>query len=52
MDNKLYGQVISILIDHGSNYSYVNPDLLDKCGLNKEVNAESWLVHLDTSIQK
>ena len=37
-------QVVSILIDLGSNYSYVNHDLVDKCGLNKEVHPESWLV--------
>ena len=35
MDDKLCDQVISILIDPGSNYSYVNLNLPDKCGLNK-----------------
>ena len=35
MDGMLCDQVISILIDPGSNYSYVNPDLVDKCGLRK-----------------
>ena len=35
MDGKICDQVFSILIDHGSNYSYVNPNLVDKCGLNK-----------------
>ena len=35
MDGKICDQVISILIDPGSIYSYVNPDLVDKCGLNK-----------------
>ena len=35
MEGKLYSQVVSILIDLGSNYSYVNPDLVDKCGLRK-----------------
>ena len=44
MDGKLCDQVVSILIDPRSNYSYVNPNLVDKCGLNKEVHAESWLV--------
>ena len=34
-------QVVSILIDPGYNYSYVNHDLVDKCGLNKEVHVES-----------
>jgi len=44
MDGKLCDQVVSILIDHESNYSYVSANLVDKCGLNKEVHAESWLV--------
>jgi len=29
---------ISILIEPRSNYSYVNLDLVDKCGINKEVH--------------
>jgi len=41
MDGNLCDQIISILIDPGFNYSYVNLDLMDKCGLNKEVCAKS-----------
>eukprot|EP00253_Pinus_taeda_P019218 PITA_19218 len=44
MDGKLCDQVIYILIDPGSNYSYINPNLVDKCGLRKKVHAESCLV--------
>ena len=44
MDGNICDQVVSILIDLGSNYNYVNPDLVHKCGLTKEVHAESWLV--------
>jgi len=44
MDGKICDQVISILIDLGSNSSYVSCDLVDKCGLSKELHAESWLV--------
>lgn len=44
MDSKLCGQVVSIFIDTRSNYSYFNHDLVDNCGLNKEVHVESWLV--------
>ena len=40
------------MIDHGSNYSYVSPDLVDKCGLNKEVHVESCLVQLATGTKK
>ena len=52
MDGKICDQVISILIHPGSNYSYVIPDLVDKCDLSKELHAESWLVKLDTSTKK
>ena len=52
MDNKICDQVVSILIDLRSNYSYINPDLVDKCGLNKEVHAESWLVQFGTCTHK
>lgn len=46
MEGKLCDQTVSILIDPRSNYSYINPDLVDKCGLRKEVHVESWLVKL------
>jgi len=52
MDGKLCDQVVSILNDPRSNYSYVNPNLVDKCGLNKEVHAESWLVQLAIGTKK
>ena len=42
MEGKLYDWVVSILIDPRSNYSYVNPDLVGKYGLYKEVHAEFW----------
>ena len=41
MDGKLCDQVVSILIDPRSNYSYINPDLVDKCGLRKGIPAEA-----------
>jgi len=52
VDGKSCDQVVSILIEPRYNYSYVNPNLVDKCGLNKEVHAESWLVYLATGIKK
>jgi len=39
-------------IDIGSNYRYVSPNLVDKCGFNKELHAESWLVQLATGTKK
>lgn len=52
MDGKLSDQIVSILIDPRSNYSYVNPDLVDKCSLKKEVHADSWLVQLAIGTKK
>jgi len=52
MDDKTYDQVVSNFIDPGYSYSYVNLDLVDKCGLNKEVHLDSWLVQLATSTKK
>jgi len=44
MYGKLCDQVVYIFIDLRSNYSYVNPDMVDKCGLRKEMHAKYWLV--------
>ena len=52
MDGKICDQVVSILIDLGSNYSYISPDLVDKCCLNKEIQVECWLVQLVTGTKK
>lgn len=52
MDGKICDEVISILIDPGSNYRYVCPHLVDKCGLSKELHEKSWLVQLATSTKK
>ena len=52
MDDKLCDQVIFILIDPGSNYSYISPNLVNKFGLSMELHVESWLVQLATSMKK
>lgn len=52
MDGKIGDQVISMLIDPRSNYRYVIPDLVDKCGLSKEFHAEYWLVQLAIGTKK
>jgi len=51
MDGKLCDQLISMLIDLGSNYSYVSPKLVDTRGLSKELHVESWLVKLATGMK-
>jgi len=52
MEGKICDQVICISIDPRSNYSYINPDLVDKGFLNKEVHEKSWLVQLDIGTKK
>lgn len=52
MEDKIYDRFVSIFIDLGLNYNYVNAELVDKCGLRKEVHVEIWLVHLTTSAKK
>ena len=52
MEGNVCDQVVSILIDDGSKYSYISPDLVDKCCLNKELHAKSWLVNLATGTKK
>jgi len=39
MEGNLFDQVIYILIDPGSNYINVSPNLVDKCGLSKDFHA-------------
>lgn len=36
MDDNLCDQFVSMLIDPRSNYSYINPYLVDKCGGEKK----------------
>jgi len=52
MEGKICDQRVSILIDPKSSYRYINPDLMDKCGLRKEVHVESWLVQLAIGTKK
>jgi len=52
MDGKLFDQVIYILIEPRSNYSYLRPNLVDKCGLSKELLAKSWLVYFSIGTKK
>ena len=37
MEGKLQEKVVSILINQGSNYSYVNPELVEKCGFGQGI---------------
>ena len=52
MEGKLCDPFISIFIEPVSNYIYVNPNLVDKCGFRNEVYAESWLVNFPIVTKK
>ena len=39
---------VYVLIDLGSNLSYMFPDITEKCKSNKVKHKESWLVQLAT----
>ena len=52
MYGKICDQVFYILIDPGSNYRYINLDLVDKCGLRKEVHAKYLLVQLSINTKE
>jgi hypothetical protein len=41
-------QPISILIDPGSNLSYVSPQVVEACALQRKKHAKAWLVQLAT----
>ena len=52
MESKICDQFVSILIDLGSKYRYINPKLVDKCCLSNETHEKSCLVQLATSTKK
>jgi len=52
MEGKICDQAISILSEPRSNYSHINPKLVDKCWLNKQAHADSWLLQSATGTKK
>jgi hypothetical protein len=52
MEGMISNHLVSILIDSGSNMSYVSPQTIDKCKLQKVKHAKSWLVQLVTRIKR
>ena len=41
-------QPVSVLIDLGSNLSYISPQMVEKCKLKLEKFQQAWLVQLAT----
>jgi hypothetical protein len=48
MEGMISNHLVSILIDPGSNLSYVSPQILEKCKLQQVKHVKSWLVQLAT----
>jgi hypothetical protein len=46
MEGMISNHLVSILIDHGSNMSYVVPRTVEKCKLQQVKHAKSWLVQI------
>jgi len=45
-------QPISILIDPGSNLSYVSPQIVEACSLQRKKHVRAWLVQLAMRIKR
>jgi hypothetical protein len=43
---------ISILIDPGSNLSYISPQVVEACSLQRKKHARAWLVQLATRTKR
>jgi len=50
MEGKICDQIVSVLIDLGSNYTYISPKNMEHCQLAKESHEESCLVQLAARI--
>jgi hypothetical protein len=52
MEGMITNHLVSILIDPGSNLSYIAPKAVDKCKLQPHKHAKPWLVQLATDIKR
>jgi hypothetical protein len=52
MEGMISNHIVSILIDLGSNLSYVSPQMVDKCKLQQVKHVKSWLVQLATGTKR
>jgi rRNA processing protein Gar1 len=52
VEGKIAKQYVSILIDPRSNISYVAPQIVDSCALQKCKHKKSWLVQLATRTKR
>jgi hypothetical protein len=52
MEGMISNHLVSILIDPGSNLSYVAPQTVDKCKLQPVRHVKPWLVQLATGTKR
>jgi hypothetical protein len=52
MEGMITNHLVSILIDPGSNLSYVAPHIVDKCKLQPVRHVKPWLVQLATRTKR
>jgi hypothetical protein len=52
MEGMITNHLVSILIDPGSNLSYVAPQTIEKCKLQQVKHVKSWLVQLATGTKR
>jgi hypothetical protein len=52
MEGMISNHHVSILIDLGSNLSYVTPQTIEKCKLKQLKHTKSWLVQLATGTKR
>jgi hypothetical protein len=44
IEGMIFNHLVSVLIDLGSNFSYIAPRVVDKCKLQKQKKTKPWLV--------
>jgi hypothetical protein len=52
MEGMISNHLVSILIDPGSNLSYISPQTIEKCKLQQVKHAKPWLVQLATGTKR
>jgi hypothetical protein len=52
IEGMISNQLVSILIDPGSNLSYIAPNTVDKCKIQPHKPTKPWLVQLATGTKR
>jgi hypothetical protein len=52
IEGMIFNHLVSVLIDPGSNLSYIAPRAIDMCKLQPQKQTKPWLVQLATSTKR